>query len=108
MNSFHANLLAAFDVDIKVVHEDGFFRFHPELLQSDLEDLRFGLHRAHLRGDDHLVEDVVELFTDDEVPQVAPGIRDKSGLVLAAQRSDVFDERPVDDIPCKEFLAYSG
>ncbi len=104
MDALHANLFAAFDVDVEVVHEDGFLRLHPKLLQGNLEDLRFGLDRTHLRRDDHLVEGIVEFFPDDKVAQVAPGVRDESCFIFAAQRADVLDQRPVDDIAGKEFV----
>ena len=105
MDSFDADLFTALNVDIEVIDEDGFLWLHPKLLQSNLVDLRFGLCRTHLRRDDHLVEGIVELFPDDEVAQVAPGVRDESCFVVAAQRRGGIDQRPVNDIACEEFIA---
>src|SRR5690242_3551801 len=108
MDAFDANLFAAFNVDIEVVHKDGFPWFHSEMLERNLEDLWLRLDRADLGRDDHLVKSIVELFPDDEVPQVTPGIRDQSYFVFATQRPNVLDQRPVDDIASKEFLADEG
>lgn len=76
MDSLDADFFATLDVYQKVINEDRLLRPYPELLQSDLEDLRFRLCRTHFRGDDHLIEGIVEFFLDDIVPQIAPGIRD--------------------------------
>ena len=105
MDALHTDFFTTFDVDMEVVDKDGFVRTHPKLLQGNLEDLRFGLHRAHLRRDDHLVEGIVEFFPDDKIAQVAPGIRDESCFVFAAQRPDVIEQRAVDDISGEEFIA---
>src|SRR5215212_5234226 len=78
------------------------------MLQSDLENLRFRLHRAHLRRDDHLVESILKFLTNDEITQIPPGIRDESRFILAAQGSDVLDQVAVDDISGEKFLAYGS
>ena len=106
MDALHTDFFTTFDVFVEVVHEDGFVWTHPELLQGNLEDPRFGLHRAHFRRDDHLVEGIVEFFPDDISAQVAPGVRDESRFVFAAQGPDVLEQRTVNDVSGEEFIAY--
>src|SRR5215212_5023291 len=108
MNSLYADFFTAFNVDKEVIHKDGFLRIHPTLIQGNLEDLRVGLHRAHLRRDDQPVEGVIKFFPDYKIAQVTPGVRDESGFIFAAQRADVLDQRTVDNIACKEFIADEG
>ena len=108
MDTLHASLFAALDVGVEVVHEDGFLRLHPEPFQRNLEDFRLGLHRTHLRRDDHVVEGVVELFPENKLTQVTPGVRNDSGFIVAAQRADVLEQRAVDNVTGEEFITDEG
>src|SRR5690349_7194245 len=104
MDTSHTNFFTTFDVDQEVIDEDGFVRTHPKLLQGNLENLCCGLDRAYLRRDDHLVEGILELFPDDEIAQITPGVGDEPGFIVITERSDVFDQCAVNNIACKEFI----
>ena len=67
MDTLHAQLFTGFDVLNEIIDEDRFFCLDLKLLQRDVIDLRIRLCHTHLRRDDHVVENIVELFADDVI-----------------------------------------
>src|SRR6266496_1891903 len=108
MDALHANLFAAFDIDVEVIDENRLVRTYSSLLQSNLENLRVRLCYTHLGRDNDAVKGVIDFFASQVIAQVAPGIRNDPCFVFAAQRTDEVYELAVHNVTGEEFLSDSS